>query len=528
MSSYSAKNMGLLKFCVLFVFLSKCESSKILFISPSLSNSVVMQAGRLADLLVQNGHNVTFVIPELSSKNQHNGTKLAKVIRIGGIRDYWGEALEYYLSDTWINKLTPFYKMIVMAESQMMFCRDFLRKRNEWNHLKDEHFDVVLTNSLDFCDLGYAHYLEINAHIWLVTGALHEFNYQVLGVHHPVSYIPTMEDNLKGTKMGIVERAHNMYMWFQAHLLRNYYYHRAQSVFRAEINPNFPDLHELGSKVALTFVNDNEFLDFAGPTLNKIKFIGGAGLQQPQKLDENWEVLMQKGKKGAILVSFGTAFNPMFFPPETKKSLIRAFQHFSDYHFIFKAQKDDSVLVQLLENTTNVDIVEWVPQSDILAHPRLRGFISHGGMNSVVETALRGVPVIVLPLFFDQLRNAKMVEYREIGLFLEPENLSEKNLIEKIDRLLFDPKYQKGAKRLAKLIATSPNQPDKVFLDWTNFVIENGPLPELIPNSVNLNFFQYYCIDILCISCLIILAIFYLIFKLSTLIKNRNSKEKLE
>lgn len=66
----------------------------------------------------------------------------------------------------------------------------------------------------------------------------------------------------------------------------------------------------------------------------------------------------------------------------------------------------------------NVDLVDWLPQVDLLAHPRLKLFVMHGGINGLVETALRGVPTVIVPVFADQFRNGRMVEKRGIGKVL--------------------------------------------------------------------------------------------------------------
>lgn len=41
----------------------------------------------------------------------------------------------------------------------------------------------------------------------------------------------------------------------------------------------------------------------------------------------------------------------------------------------------------------------------ILAHPKCKFFISHGGLLSSIETIYFGVPIIGIPVLFDQFNN---------------------------------------------------------------------------------------------------------------------------
>ncbi|XP_011001028.1 PREDICTED: anthocyanidin 3-O-glucosyltransferase 2-like [Populus euphratica] len=63
-------------------------------------------------------------------------------------------------------------------------------------------------------------------------------------------------------------------------------------------------------------------------------------------------------------------------------------------------------------------IIGWAPQTDILAHPSVGGFVSHCGWNSVLESIWFGVPIAAWPLYAEQQLNAFQIIV-ELGLGVE-------------------------------------------------------------------------------------------------------------
>ena len=90
---------------------------------------------------------------------------------------------------------------------------------------------------------------------------------------------------------------------------------------------------------------------------------------------------------------------------------------------------------------SNIKVVEWLPQSDLLAHKNIRAFVSHVGHNSLYEAAYHGVPVVAVPLFGDQPANAKKVERRGFGVAVDYRNTDARKVFETIDKVVTEPRY---------------------------------------------------------------------------------------
>ncbi|KAK3000219.1 hypothetical protein RJ639_024214, partial [Escallonia herrerae] len=84
-------------------------------------------------------------------------------------------------------------------------------------------------------------------------------------------------------------------------------------------------------------------------------------------------------------------------------------------------------------------LVKWAPQKEVLAHGAVRGFWSHCGWNSTLESICEGVPLICMPYFADQNVNARyLCHVWKVGLELEPE--LERGEIEKVVKRLMTDK----------------------------------------------------------------------------------------
>ena len=96
----------------------------------------------------------------------------------------------------------------------------------------------------------------------------------------------------------------------------------------------------------------------------------------------------------------------------------------------------------------------FLPQPAIL--PQVDLVITHGGNNTVTEAFHHGKPMIVLPLFWDQVDNAQRVDETGFGRRLSTYGFRDEELTDAIDELLADePLAARMAAMSARIKATS-------------------------------------------------------------------------
>ena len=95
----------------------------------------------------------------------------------------------------------------------------------------------------------------------------------------------------------------------------------------------------------------------------------------------------------------------------------------------------------------------FLPQPAIL--PQVDLVITHGGNNTVTEAFHHGKPMIVLPLFWDQVDNAQRIDETGFGRRLATYDFRDDELTDAIDELLADAAL---ARRLAAISGTAPGQ----------------------------------------------------------------------
>ena len=100
---------------------------------------------------------------------------------------------------------------------------------------------------------------------------------------------------------------------------------------------------------------------------------------------------------------------------------------------------------------SNTILVQRAPQLELLK--RASVCITHGGLNTVLESLAQGVPQVAIPVTVDQPGVAARIAEKKTGLYVPLKELSESRLSLLLDQLLNDATYRHRARYFRKVIA---------------------------------------------------------------------------
>ncbi|XP_065219003.1 UDP-glycosyltransferase UGT5-like isoform X6 [Planococcus citri] len=263
---------------------------------------------------------------------------------------------------------------------------------------------------------------------------------------------------------------------------------------------NIPTLKELTRTASLTFVNSHYSMNGVRPLVPNVIEIGGIHIKQTGVIPENIEKFINESKHGVVYFCMGSLLRGETFPPEKREAFLYAFSKIPQ-RVLWKWEGD-----VLPGKSDNIMISKWMPQRDILAHPNVKLFISHGGLLGTSEAVYEGVPVLGIPIFGDQRTNIKSLEANGAGELLDYNEISKEVVLEKIQRLLNDPKYKENAKLLSDRYRDRPMSPLDTAVYWTEYVIRHKGAPHLRTAAADMPWYQYLLLDVIAFIVAVLVA----------------------
>lgn len=215
---------------------------------------------------------------------------------------------------------------------------------------------------------------------------------------------------------------------------------------------------------------------------------------------------MDNATEGVVYFSLGSYMKSTDMPPERVATIIKAF-----------SQLKVKVLWKYESNTmgyrlpSNLMLEKWLPQNDILAHPNIKAFITHGGVFGTQEALYWGVPMLCIPLFGDQYRNTHKAVSSGYALSLVFSEMSTDDLVNSIEVLLYNSCYKQNALLASRRFRDNPIHPLAEASYWIEYVIRYKGAHHLKSHSIQVPLYQYLLLDVIVAFLLIIGVLIWLL-----------------
>ncbi|CAH1709462.1 unnamed protein product [Aphis gossypii] len=261
-------------------------------------------------------------------------------------------------------------------------------------------------------------------------------------------------------------------------------------------------------KPSLTFFNTHFITEPPRPLSPDTVQIGGIHLAPPEPIPRDILEFIDDAPHGVIYFTLGSVVL-MSSLPENVVSVFRECFSQIPQKVLWKYEGD------MKDKPKNVMTRKWFPQRDILLHPNMKLFISHGGISGVYETVDAGVPVLGISIFYDQPRNIDNLVNAGMAISIDIHSITKDKLLNAILQIVNDEKYQKKAKIASERFKDRPMSPADSVVYWTEYVLRHNGAPHLKSHALNLTWYQYFLVDViitfLSIAFIVLFIICYLL-----------------
>ncbi|KAF0310199.1 UDP-glucuronosyltransferase 1-8 [Amphibalanus amphitrite] len=249
-----------------------------------------------------------------------------------------------------------------------------------------------------------------------------------------------------------------------------------------------PPALEIEKNASLVLLSSNPAVHYHQPLLPNTIQVGGMHCLKPKPLPK--ELTDFLGDSEFVYFSLGSVIKPQDMSLEQKAAILAALGSLP-YKVLLKWDTTDRTGLP-----ANILPSKWLPQQDILGSSKCRLFISHGGFASVLESLCHGVPLVTMPGSGDQQFNAVNAVSLGVAELLSWDELTAESLRSAMAAALSAERLA-AARHRQRLMAEQPVPPRDLAVHWVEHVMRHGGAPHLRSVGAELNFFQYYSLDVL-------------------------------
>ncbi|XP_007666942.1 UDP-glucuronosyltransferase 1A1-like isoform X1 [Ornithorhynchus anatinus] len=471
--------------------------------SPWLSLLPILQK------IEKRGHEIVVVSPDVSERIKLNPSYTLKQYPVAIQREHVDSEISYFAkflfsNQTFVRKYFGLYRLTAAINSlAISACRNIFINQDLMKYLEDSKFDAILLDPSYPCGQILAEHLSLPT-VYFILTLLCGLEAEASQCPTPFSFVPR-DFSSNSDHMTFLQRVNNVFFGVVQYLFCFSLYTSYENLAREFLQRDVT-LKELLSHGSVWLYRSDFVFNYPKPVMPNMVFVGGINCMVRNQLSQEFQdYVNDSGEHGIVVFSLGSMVSEI--PVKKAMEIAEALGRIPQTVLWRYTGKPPANLAK------NTKLVKWLPQNDLLAHPKTRAFITHAGSHGIYEGICNGVPMVLLPLFGDQMDNAKRVESRGAGVILNVLEMTSEDLSNALKTVITDKSYKENIMRLSALHKDRPVEPLDLAVHWVEFVMKHKGAPHLRPAAHDLNWFQYHCLDVIGFFLVITLSVFFIFFK---------------
>ncbi|XP_017558420.1 UDP-glucuronosyltransferase 2A1-like [Pygocentrus nattereri] len=473
----------------------------------SLSGNILVLPGEfshwynmrvIVDELVARNHSVTVLIhsasPSINFKQKENFKYI--VFKVSTEKEeaefLWQNFINSSMNETLTGIQTLLLFWNIMSEIQSYLesiCDGMLLNQELIASLRESHFDVLLFDPVMPCSDLLAETLGLPLVMSNRLFLAYTFERLCGQLPTPPSYVPAVATQGHLTDhMSFIERVENVLLYVALTALYKLQMITFDKCY-TKITGKPTTVCDTMGKVDIWLIRTYWDFEYPRPLLPNFKFVGGLQCKPAKPLPKEMEEFVQSsGDDGIVVFSLGSMVKDL---PKKRANTIAAAlgQIPQKVLWRYTGEKPDTL-------APNTRLYDWIPQNDLLGHPKTKAFITHGGTNGIYEAIYHGVPMVGIPLFGDQTDNLFHMKTKGAAVILEYNKMETKDLKDALTEVINNPSYKESMMRLSRIHHDQPMKPLDQAVFWIEFVMRNKGAKHLRVAAHDLTWYQYYCLDV--------------------------------
>ncbi|XP_060696168.1 UDP-glucuronosyltransferase 2A1-like isoform X1 [Hemiscyllium ocellatum] len=496
-----------------FLFLQRATSENVLIWPAEGSHWINLKP--VIEELIERGHNVTVVVysSALFIKQSESSSLKFEVFEVSfapaSYQEFLKESTEFFMYEKPFLSYWAAYRRFsaIMANGIKLarqVCDGILQDHKLLRKLQEAKFKVLLADPLHCC--GDLLALKLGIPFIFTMRFSPGFSVERFcgQIPAPPSYVPATLSEFTD-KMTFIERVQNIIYFLMYDLMCNQMWND-WDIYYSKVLGKPTTFCETMGKAEIWLIRTYWDFEFPRPLLPNFVFVGGLHCHPAKPLSQELEEFVQSsGEHGVVIFSLGSLVKNL--TAEKANIIAEALGEIPQKVLWSYAGEKPKMLA------SNTKLYKWLPQNDLLGHPKTRVFITHGGTNGIYEAIYHGVPMIGIPLFADQPDNMAHMKAKGAAVVLNFISLTKQDLINAVNTVINDTSYKENALKLSRIQHDQPMTPLERAVFWIEFVMRHGGAQHLRPEAHSLSWYQYHCLDVIAFLFICLAAIVFALKK---------------